>query len=62
LEFDDGQSRCRWRTHVGFAPIRHALFGTIGGLEHYRSTFDYAAQEFLLEPQPTLPVTSDAVP
>jgi hypothetical protein len=62
LELDDGQSSCRWRTYVGFAPVRHALFGVIGGLEYFKSTFDYAAQELALLPQANLPATNDQVP
>jgi hypothetical protein len=64
LEFNDGTSSARWRTDVTFtsgAP-RIPIFGSVGGLEYFRTTLDYVRQEITLEPQPTLPSTSDRVP
>jgi hypothetical protein len=62
LELDDGVTQYRWRTHVGFAPVQHALFGATGGLEFFRSTIDYATEELMMNPQGTLPITSDSIP
>ena len=64
LEFSDGAETCRWRTEVGFAPMRdrYGLFGVAGGLEYFRTTLDFERREIELIPQPTLPATTDAVP
>lgn len=64
LELNDGRSMCRWHAVVAFtqAPMHYPMFGIAGGLEHFRMTLDIAAREVLLEPGPSLPAVSGAVP
>jgi hypothetical protein len=54
----------RWRAVVGFttAPLRLSLFGMAGGIQHFRTTIDYARCELEMHPLPSLPVTQDRVP
>ena len=62
LELDDGNLQYRWKTHVGFAPVQISLLGTIGGLEFFKASIDYSAQELTLLAQSNLPTTVDSTP
>ena len=64
LELSDGNETCRWRATVAFTPasMRLPLLGIAGGLEYFRTTLVYARREVILEPEPNLPTTQDAVP
>ena len=64
LELSDGKETCRWRATVAFTPasMRLPLLGIAGGLEYFRTTLVYARREVILESEPTLPRTQDAVP
>jgi hypothetical protein len=64
LELADGNETCRWRATVAFTPgrLRLPLLGIAGGLEYFRTILAFARNEVILEPEPTLPATQDAVP
>jgi hypothetical protein len=64
LELRRHQASCRWRAIVGFtpAPMRWALFGVAGGLEHFQTTLDFHTREIILVPHPSLPSTADPAP
>jgi hypothetical protein len=64
LVLSDQVETYRWRAVVAFThtPLRIALFGIAGGLEHFHTTLDVVDRELLLFPKQTLPVTQDAAP
>jgi hypothetical protein len=39
-------------------PMRFALFGIAGGLEHFRTTLDVQSREIILLPKPSLPAAT----
>jgi hypothetical protein len=63
LVVSDSVQTVRWRGIVGFVsvPLRFPLFGIAGGLQFFRTTLD-GVRELELVPDPSLPVTQDAVP
>src|SRR5207237_10776198 len=64
LQLSDQQETQRWRAVVGFtsAPLRFAILGIAGGLEHFLTTFDFASPELVMLALNTLPTTQDATP
>jgi hypothetical protein len=64
LLLSDQTETSRWRAVVGFTrtPLRFALLGIAGGLEHFRTTLDVGDREILLNAKPSLPVTQDPAP
>lgn len=64
LRLWDGHDSAWWRATVGFtrAPLRIALFGIAGGLEHFKTILTFSSRELELLPESSLPVTQDPVP
>jgi hypothetical protein len=64
LELRTAAKACRWRAVVAFTPawMRFSLFGIAGGLQYFRTTFDFEALELTLDPKPSLPTTTDPLP
>jgi len=60
LLLSDGTQACQWRAVVGFTqtPMRFALFGIAGGLEHFRATLDVHDRELILLPKLSLPAAT----
>jgi hypothetical protein len=60
LLLSDGTQTCRWRAVTAFTstPMRFALFGIAGGLEHFRATLDVYDRELILLPKPSLPAAT----
>lgn len=60
LLLSDGAQTCRWRAVTAFTttPMRFALFGIAGGLEHFRTTLDVQTREIILLPKASLPAAN----
>lgn len=60
LLLSDGTQTCRWRAVTAFTstPMRFALFGIAGGLEHFRATLDVYDRELTLLPKTSLPAAT----
>jgi hypothetical protein len=60
LLLSDGTQTCRWRAVAAFTPtpLRFAIFGIAGGLEHFRATLDIGDRELTLLPKPSLPAAT----